>query len=77
LKGCLIAVGIVALVGIIVVIVLFAVVGIGVHHVVNQVEKATKNGTQLPGGVTLSSKVPPRRSWGCPSTRAPKWPRLQ
>ena len=66
LKGCLIAVGIVALVGIIVVIVLFAVVGIGVHHVVNQVEKATKNGTQLPGGVTLSSKVPTEAELGVP-----------
>ncbi len=66
LKGCLIAFGIVAMLGIILAIVLFAVVGIGVHHVVNQVEKATKNGTQLPGGVTLSSKVPTEAELGVP-----------
>jgi hypothetical protein len=66
LKGCLIAFGIVAVLGIIIVVVLFAVIGVGVHHVVTEVEKATKNGTTLPGGVTLSTKVPTEAELGVP-----------
>ena len=66
LKGCLLAFGIVAVLGIIIVVILFAVVGVGVNHVVNEVEKAAKNGTTLPGGVTLSTKVPTEAEIGVP-----------
>jgi len=66
LKGCLIAAGIVFLLGVILVVVLVTVVGVGVHHVVNQVEKATKNGITLPGGATLSTKVPSEAELGVP-----------
>lgn len=66
LKGCLLAFGIVAVLGIIIVVILFAVVGVGVNHVVNEVEKAAKNGTTLPGGVTLSTKVPTEAELGVP-----------
>ncbi|HEY5526209.1 MAG TPA: hypothetical protein VIK02_01345 [Candidatus Anoxymicrobiaceae bacterium] len=64
LKGCLLAFGIVVLIGIILVVVLVAVVGVGVHHAVNDLEK---NGTtKLPGGVTLSTKTPTEAELGVP-----------
>ena len=64
LKGCLLAVGIVALIGIILVVVLVTVVGVGVHHAVNDLQK---NGTtKLPGGVTLSTKTPTEAELGAP-----------
>lgn len=66
LKGCLIAFGAVAVVGAILAVVLFVVVGVGIRHVVKEVEKTTANGVTLPGGITLSNKVPTEAQLGIP-----------
>lgn len=67
LKGCLIAVGIVAVIGILVVVILFTVVGVGVHHVATESGKATKNGTvfSTPNG-TITTTTPTEAQVGVP-----------